>query len=133
MADEYDVLSVEVDFAVERLSFLSGILIAMETDNVVEFNHKEINGLGWILNEIKNELKDINYEWRSYGTEPLPKDRDPLKKRLRILSDQILVDGDRKQVHEGIRFLDSIVSAIRLREAAKKGKGKPYDEHTKGL
>lgn len=124
MKDEnyHEVVSVEVDFAVNQLSFLSGIMMAMESDHVVDFDHYEINAIGHILNTIKQELQAVNWEWRSFGALPLPDTGDEQKMRLRILADRIWTRGNTEEVNETIKMLESQIARIWLRGREEKDK-----------
>lgn len=132
--DQYhQVVSVEVDFAVNQLSFLSGIMMAMESDMVVDFDHHEINALGHILNNLKQDLEAVNWEWRSYGDDvlPLPDTGDQQKFRLRILADKIWTRGNADEVNETIKMLESQMVGIRLRKREEEDKERG-DKMTKG-
>lgn len=121
----YDVVMMETEFAADKLSFLSGIMMAMESGDVVDFDYTEINALGHILNDIKQELKAVNREWQ-YNPRTIPTDDNNQRARLRILVDQIWLEGDVEDIHQTIKMLHEKELEIRVRqeEQAKKGKDK---------
>ena len=57
---ERKFFSSDLEAEVDKLWLLSGLMMAMESDQVVDFHHAEINALGSILTNIAKELRDWN-------------------------------------------------------------------------